>query len=137
MCLMLTSCGNGNSTESGGHDALRANRPEIHPPSGPPPKKLVVKDLELGSGPAVKPGDRIGILYVGVDYETGEERYHRWFLRPLRFRFGSKYLAPGLERGLIGMKVGGRRELIIPSRLAYGTGAVDYVVELASRRSGR
>lgn len=104
-------------------------KPKVVVPSGPPPKKLVIKDLEVGKGPAVKKGDEISVQYVGVYYNNGKEFDSSWRrnAEPFTFKIGHTGVIQGWEEGLIGMKVGGRRELIIPPQLAYGskqTGAI-------------
>lgn len=106
--------------------------PRIVPPKGPPPKKLVVKELKAGSGPVARRGDRVAIKYVAFDYETGEEPYWRWgpSAPALPMRLGADQYSQGLDEGVQGMRVGGHRELIIPSRLAFDEGAIIYVVEL-------
>lgn len=106
--------------------------PHIVPPKGPPPKKLVVKELKVGSGPVARRGDRVAIKYVAFDYETGEEPYWRWgpSAPALPMRLGADQYSQGLDEGVQGMRVGGHRELIIPSRLAFDEGAIVYVVEL-------
>lgn len=93
--------------------------------------------LERGSGRGARKGDRLGILYVGFNDETGEEMYRRWALHPLPFTLGSEYLAAGLERGLIGIRLGERRELILPPKLAYGEHTIAYFVQLASLNGHR
>lgn len=107
-------------------------KPKIEVPPGPPPKKLQVKVLEEGrEGPRARWGDRLGVRYVGVNYETKETFEDRWNpARLFSFRFGDGEVRDGWEVGLKGMRLGGRRELTLPSRLAYGNGALVYVVEL-------
>jgi len=105
-------------------------RPVVHPPSGPAPNYLVVQDLRIGSGRPAHWDDRVGIWYIGADYRSGAEWYHRWRKAPLTFRLGSESISRGLERGIDGMKLGGRREIILPVKFAYGSGPLDYVVQL-------
>lgn len=100
-------------------------------PPGPPPKYLVVRDLKKGFGAPAHHGERIGVQYVAVAYKTGRPFEVRWQQpQPFSFAFGGGEVRKGWEIGLKGLRVGGRRELILPSRLAYGTGALVYVVEL-------
>jgi peptidylprolyl isomerase len=108
-------------------------KPQIEPPDRPPPKKLLIRDLKEGSGPAAQSGDDVGVYYIGVNYETGKLQYQEWPPphRPLTFELGTGAFGEAWEKGIEGMKVGGRREIIVPSRLLYGTGTVDYVVKLA------
>ena len=84
-------------------------------PTGAPPKKLEVKELEEGSGAEAKSGDKVTVQYVGVNYKSGKE-----FDEPFPFTLGAGEVIPGWDQGVEGMKVGGRRELIIPPELAYG-----------------
>jgi peptidylprolyl isomerase len=91
-------------------------------PKGAPPKELEIKDLEEGSGAAAKAGDEIVVQYVGVNYKTGKEFDASWDRgEPFPFILGEGYVIPGWDQGLEGMKVGGRRELIIPPELGYGS----------------
>ncbi len=90
-------------------------------PTGAPPKTLVSKDLVVGTGAEAKAGDTVKVQYVGVDYKTGKEFDSSWSRnQPFTFQLGGGQVIPGWDQGVVGMKVGGRRELIIPSNLAYG-----------------
>jgi peptidylprolyl isomerase len=96
-------------------------KPKVTVPSGKPPKKLVVKDLIPGTGPAAKAGDPITVNYIGVDFATHkmfDNSYDRG--QPFPFQLGGGQVIPGWDQGLVGMKVGGRRQLTIPPNLAYG-----------------
>ncbi len=96
-------------------------KPEIDFPDYDPPADLVIKDLTLGDGEEAKAGDTVSVHYVGVAHSTGEEfdaSYNRG--TPLRFRLGVGQVISGWDTGVQGMKVGGRRELIIPPHLGYG-----------------
>lgn len=96
-------------------------KPQVTVPSGPPPKQLEVKDVEEGSGATAKAGDAVSVQYVGVGYESGEEFDASWDRgEPFTFQLGAGMVIPGWDQGVEGMKVGGRRELIIPPQLAYG-----------------
>jgi FKBP-type peptidyl-prolyl cis-trans isomerase len=121
------SKGSGPTTEASG----AATAPKVRVPPGPPPTKLIVKDLKKGSGPPLESGQRIRINYIGVTYKTGKPFEVKWGKTgPFTFNYGSGELIEGWEIGLKGMKVGGRRELIVPSKLAYDSGALVYVIEL-------
>jgi FKBP-type peptidyl-prolyl cis-trans isomerase len=95
--------------------------PTVKPPSGPPPTKLVSKDLIVGSGAEAKAGSAISVNDVGILYKSGKE-FESSFSRnePFPLTLGSKMVIPGWENGIPGMKVGGRRELIIPPAEGYG-----------------
>ena len=97
------------------------DRPEIEFPGDTPPTELVVEDLIEGSGPAVEAGSRVQVHYVGVAWSTGEEFDASWNRgQPLDFTVGIGQVIEGWDQGLLGMRVGGRRRLEIPSSMAYG-----------------
>ena len=100
-----------------------AELPQVTVPQGPPPKKLVIEDLKQGSGKAAKTGDEVSVRYVGVLYDDGEVFDASWGkeAEPLAIGLGAGGVIKGWEQGLQGMKVGGRRKLIIPPDLAYGS----------------
>jgi peptidylprolyl isomerase len=104
-----------------------ADEPVIDPADRPAPKRLIFRELEEGLGPAARRGDEVAIRYAGAMHETGEIRYGG---TTRLFQLGSGGLGGAFERGLVGMRAGGRRELIVPSRLLGGSGAVDYMIEL-------
>jgi peptidylprolyl isomerase len=96
-------------------------KPEIDFPDGPPPSDLEVTDLTEGSGAEARSGSTVSVHYVGVAHSTGEEfdaSYNRG--APLDFRLGVGQVISGWDQGVQGMKVGGRRKLVIPPHLAYG-----------------
>lgn len=114
-----------SSTESGGSaekaSGGKKTKPKVTVPSGPPPKKLEIKEIEKGTGATAKPGDEVTVQYVGVGYESEEEFDSSWSRNePFSFALGAGQVIAGWDKGVAGMKVGGRRELIIPSNLAYG-----------------
>lgn len=74
-----------------------------------------------GAGRTARRGDRVTVHFVGIDYETGREFDSSWERNePFSFELGAGQIVPGFERGVEGMKVGGRRRLIVPPRLGYG-----------------
>lgn len=96
-------------------------KPEIDFPDGPPPADLEVVDLVQGDGAEASAGATVDVHYVGVAYSTGEEfdaSYNRG--QPLQFPLGTGTVIEGWDRGVTGMRVGGRRRLVIPPHLAYG-----------------
>ena len=99
----------------------KKTKPVIEVPDGAPSEQLEIEDLEEGSGPEAKAGDEVTVQYVGVDYKEGKEFDASWDRgEPFSFTLGEGLVIPGWEEGVEGMKVGGRRELIIPPDLAYG-----------------
>jgi peptidylprolyl isomerase len=97
-------------------------KPEIPTPTGNPPAKLVVKDIVRGKGKTARSGRNVTVQYVGVSYSTGQQFEASWdHGQPFQFQLGAQMVIPGWDRGVAGMKEGGRRELVIPPDLAYGT----------------
>ena len=83
--------------------------------------KLNVTTLVQGTGPAVQSGQNLTVNYVGVSYTTGEEFDASWKTgQPFQFQVGTGNVIKGWDQGLIGVKVGSRVQLDIPSDLAYG-----------------
>ncbi|HET9154246.1 MAG TPA: FKBP-type peptidyl-prolyl cis-trans isomerase [Solirubrobacterales bacterium] len=134
LALAVAGCGGGSSsTSSSSSEATTApkeaetatrkkTKPKVTVPKGAPPKQLEVKDFEEGSGVTAKSGDRVSVNYVGVNYKTGKEFDASWDRgEPFTFTLGAGEVIPGWDQGVEGMKVGGRRELIIPPALGYGS----------------
>lgn len=96
-----------------------AQKPEIEFPTGPAPTELVIQDLVVGDGPEAVAGGTVEVHYVGVDYDTGEEFDSSWS-RGEPIEFPLRGLIQGWQDGIPGMKVGGRRQLVIPPAQAYG-----------------
>ncbi|MDT0442913.1 MULTISPECIES: FKBP-type peptidyl-prolyl cis-trans isomerase [unclassified Streptomyces] len=100
---------------------MSTDKPEVDFPGGEPPADLEIKDLWEGEGPVAQAGTEVAVHYVGVSFSTGEEFDASWNRgTPLRFQLGGGQVIPGWDRGVQGMRVGGRRQLIIPPHLAYG-----------------
>lgn len=100
---------------------MALERPEIDFIDGPPPADLVVTDEKIGEGEQAGHGNTVACHYVGVAHASGEEFDASWNRgEPLSFRLGSGQVIPGWEQGVMGMRVGGRRKLVIPPHLAYG-----------------
>jgi peptidylprolyl isomerase len=98
-----------------------SKEPTVTPPSGPPPTKLETKELIVGTGAEAKAGDSVTVNYVGVLYKNGKKFNASWETgKPFTFTLGKGEVIKGWDQGIPGMKVGGRRELIIPAPLAYG-----------------
>lgn len=94
-------------------------KPQISVPTGPAPAELVIEDIVVGEGAQAAPGAQVNVHYVGVDYDTGAEFDSSWN-RGESLEFPLDGLIAGWQDGIPGMKVGGRRQLVIPPELAYG-----------------
>ena len=102
---------------------MALERPEVDPVDGAPPTHLVVDDIAVGDGEEARPGQLVTVHYVGVAFSSGEEFDASWNRgEPFSFQLGRRKVIAGWDRGVVGMKVGGRRQLVIPPALAYGEG---------------
>ena len=100
---------------------MSTEKPEIDFPGGEPPADLQITEVWEGTGAEAKAGDMVQVHYVGVAFSTGEQFDASWDRGdPLQFQLGVGQVIAGWDRGVQGMKVGGRRQLIIPPDLAYG-----------------
>lgn len=96
-------------------------KPSIPKAAATAPKGLVIKDIVVGTGAEAKTGGAITVKYVGVDYKTGKQFDASWDSgKDFPFTLGQGAVIPGWDEGVVGMKVGGRRELVIPADKAYG-----------------
>jgi peptidylprolyl isomerase len=130
LALAIAGCGSSSdsSTESSGETTgssssdvstnLKA-QPAVTVPDGEPPKELEKIEVVEGDGAEAKEGDEVTVQYVGVGYDSEEEFDSSWS-RGEPSTFDLDEVIPGWNQGIAGMKVGGRRELIIPASLAYG-----------------
>ena len=101
--------------------AANSSKPIIEFPTGEAPTALEIVDITVGDGAEASAGDQVSVHYVGVAHSTGEEfdaSYNRG--APLDFPLGRGRVIKGWDDGVAGMKVGGRRRLVIPPHLAYG-----------------
>lgn len=97
----------------------QSSKPQIAVPTGPAPADLVIEDIIVGDGPSAAPGSVVDVHYLGVDYDSGAEFDSSWN-RGESLEFPLDGLIAGWQDGIPGMKVGGRRQLVIPPELAYG-----------------
>ena len=96
-------------------------KPEVDFPEGPPPAELEVIDLTEGDGREAAAGQTAVVHYVGVAYSSGEEFDASWNRgQSFEFPLGGGQVIAGWDQGVVGMKVGGRRRLVIPPHLGYG-----------------
>jgi peptidylprolyl isomerase len=140
LLLTLAACGD-DGDDSGGNGTTAAaktseepspsaqrealkdtnTKPVIPKPSGTPPRKLVKEDIVKGKGPRAKPGDTLTVQYVGVSFSTGDEFDASWDRgQPFPLQLGAGQVIKGWDRGLVGIRKGGRRMLTIPPELGYG-----------------
>jgi peptidylprolyl isomerase len=108
--------------EASGGDVDISTKPEVKVPEGEPPTALACTDIVVGDGDVAEEGDQVQMKYVGVSSSTGEEFDASWGKEQDTFpvTLGAGEVIPGWDQGIPGMKVGGRRELVIPPDLAYG-----------------
>jgi peptidylprolyl isomerase len=113
------STASSGATESGNTDT--STKPNVTVPRGIPSNKFAYKDIVEGTGATAKSGDKVTVQYVGVGSETEKEFDSSWSRNePFSFTLGAGEVIKGWDQGVEGMKVGGRRELVIPGSLAYG-----------------
>jgi FKBP-type peptidyl-prolyl cis-trans isomerase len=112
------------STSSTPLPAALNTKPKVAIPSGAPPKQLEIKDLIKGTGPAATASSTLTVQYVGVLYKGGKQFDASWndgSGQPVQLPLSG--VIKGWQQGIPGMRVGGRRELIIPPSLGYGSAA--------------
>ncbi len=119
MIIIVVLVAGGDSDGDDKGEPAIAGKPEVTVPEGPAPTELQVEDLKVGEGPAAKKGDTVSVNYVGVLYDGGEEFDTSWGKSPFEVELGAGRVIEGWDEGLIGMKAGGQRQLIIPPDLAY------------------
>jgi peptidylprolyl isomerase len=115
--LTPSACGKDKKSESGGAGA----KPTVTVPSGNPPTTLQKQDLIVGNGAEAITGKKVTVQYVGVAFSTKKQFDASWDRgTPFPFTLGAGDVIKGWDEGVPGMKVGGRRQLVIPPDLAYG-----------------
>jgi peptidylprolyl isomerase len=97
-------------------------KPEVPAPQGDPPPELVIRDIVKGKGPKAKAGDELSMQYVGTSWSTGQQFDASWDrgAQPFAFQLGAGMVIQGWDQGLVGLRKGGRRLLIIPPEMGYG-----------------
>lgn len=132
LALALASCGGSSDSAPPPAEVVwRNGEPDVIVHHGPIPKKLIVKDLRKGTGEVLKKGSYGTFKYKDFDYRTGQN-YEDWWDKPFHTAFGEGESLGAWETGLKGMRVGGRRVLIVPPAQAYTHVPVIYVIELAA-----
>jgi peptidylprolyl isomerase len=137
--LGLTACGDDDDSSNRGsadqateeqgtettppEDALKDTtiKPVIPKPTGSPPRKLVTQDIVKGKGPGAKSGDTVTVKYVGVNFSNGQEFDASWDSgATFPVQLGAGMVIEGWDKGLVGIRKGGRRMLTIPPEMGYG-----------------
>jgi peptidylprolyl isomerase len=97
------------------------SKPDVSVPDGDAPSDLQISDLSVGDGAEATAGSTVDVHYVGVAHSNGRQFDASWDRgQPLSFPLGAGRVIAGWDQGVEGMKVGGRRQLVIPPHLAYG-----------------
>ena len=100
---------------------MTLSKPSVEVRGGDAPTDLEITDLTMGDGEPAQPGQQVSVHYVGVSFSSGKEFDSSWSRNaPFEFPLGAGHVIAGWDEGVAGMRVGGRRQLTIPSRLAYG-----------------
>ena len=122
--VVVVVVSSGSDDSEGGSEASATaelgSKPEVTVP-GEPATELVTEDIVEGDGAEAKSGDEVEVEYVGVAQSTGQEFDSSWERdEPFSFELGAGMVIPGWDEGIVGMREGGRRLLVIPGDLAYG-----------------
>ncbi len=105
-------------------------KPDVTIPEGSPPAELLAEDLVVGEGPEATSGHTVDVHYVGVAWSTGKQFDASWDRRDtFQFQLGAGMVIEGWDKGVAGMKVGGRRRLTIPPQMGYGSRGAGGVIK--------
>ena len=96
------------------------SEPTVTVPTSAAPTQMLSSDLIAGTGAAAKAGDTLQMQYVLATYSTHKVQQSSWTSSPFSFKLGTGAVIKGWDLGIVGMREGGRRELIIPASLGYG-----------------
>ena len=117
VALTPSACGKDKKDDQQG----AKTKPKVTVPSGDPPTTLQKKDISVGAGAEASAGQKVSVQYVGVAYSTKKQFDASWDRgNPFNFTLGAGNVIKGWDEGVPGMRVGGRRQLVIPPDLAYG-----------------
>jgi peptidylprolyl isomerase len=109
---------------------MALEKPQIDKPEGDIPFDLGIEDIVVGDGDEAVKGSKVAVHYVGVSFSTGDEFDASWNRgEAFKFKLGAGNVIPGWDAGVVGMKVGGRRKLTIPSAMAYGARGAGGVIK--------
>lgn len=105
-------------------------KPHVYvPPGEVPPAELVIEDLEVGDGAEATSGSQVEVHYVGHGWSTRSQFDSSWDRNDtFSFGLGAGQVIKGWDQGVAGMKVGGRRRIVIPPNLAYGKAGAGGVI---------
>jgi peptidylprolyl isomerase len=105
-------------------------KPQIVIPQTPAPSSLVTEDIAVGDGVEAVSGKNVSVHYVGVAWSTGKQFDASWDRdEPFDFGLGAGQVISGWDKGVVGMKVGGRRKLTIPPDMGYGSQGAGGVIK--------
>lgn len=93
---------------------------KLVPTEAPKDEKLVTTDVVVGKGAEAKAGDKVSVHYVGTLTDGKEFDSSKKRNKPFDFTLGAREVIAGWDQGVAGMKVGGKRKLVIPPTLGYG-----------------
>ncbi len=130
LCLLAfaAGCGEDDSSDASAKDSAESGIPKSSPsvevPEGPPPSKLVVKELSKGTGTEAKKGDKVALQYACIIWGDGAEYANSWNYSSIpTFVLGERArLLRGLNLAVPGMKEGGGREVLVPHTLLHYAG---------------
>ncbi len=109
---------------------MAPTKPDVDPHDGPAPADLLIEDITVGDGAEAQAGQRVAVHYVGVSHSTGEQFDASWDRgEAFQFPLGGGRVIAGWDQGVQGMKVGGRRKLVIPPHLGYGSRGAGGVIK--------
>ena len=129
LALAPAACGKDNKKSDTASGVDLTKKPTVDVPAGDPPKTLQSKDIVVGTGAEAVNGKKVSVQYVGVSFSTKKQFDTSWGKgSPFGFTLGAGGVIDGWDQGVVGMKVGGRRQLVIPPDLAYGPGGYPPVI---------
>jgi peptidylprolyl isomerase len=108
-----------------------SEKPHVYVPAGEaPPAELVIEDIEVGTGDEAQPGHTVEVHYAGNAWSTRQQFDASWDRgETFSFRLGAGQVIGGWDQGVVGMKIGGRRRLVIPPGLGYGSRGAGGVIK--------
>ncbi|HEY4017868.1 MAG TPA: FKBP-type peptidyl-prolyl cis-trans isomerase [Pseudonocardiaceae bacterium] len=109
---------------------MAQQKPDVDPIAGNPPADLETHDITVGDGKEAGTGSTVTVHYVGVAHSTGEEFDASWNRGDtFSFKLGAGQVIAGWDEGVAGMKIGGRRRLVIPPHKGYGNRGAGGVIK--------